>query len=78
MNGVADDVEAEKGRVDDDTEEKITERMEERSGGWRRSTEHIYVENVKKREKEPIYAMEWETVRRVHVEMTWRDQETAE
>ena len=28
MNGVADDVEAEKGRVDDDTEEKIAEGME--------------------------------------------------
>ena len=31
MNGVADDVEAEKGRVDDDTEGKIAERMEERA-----------------------------------------------
>ena len=29
MNGVVDNVETEKGRVDDDTEEKIAERMEE-------------------------------------------------
>ena len=29
MNGAADDVEVEKGRVDDDMEEKIAERMEE-------------------------------------------------
>ena len=31
MNGVADDVEVEKGRVDDDTEEKIVERIEKRA-----------------------------------------------
>ena len=31
MNGVADDAEVEKDRVDDDTEDKIAERMEKRA-----------------------------------------------
>ena len=69
MNGMADDVEAEKGRVDGDAEEKIAERLEERAlGGWWRSAEQIYVENVKKRKKNQY--MQWNG--RLYGGCTWR------
>ena len=71
VNGVEDDVEAEKGCVDDNTEEEISERMEKRAlvDGGSLQSKHTW--KTLKIRKEPIYAIEWETVWRVHVEMMW-------
>ena len=69
MNGVADDVEAVKGRVDDDMEEKIAERMEERAlvdgGGLQRK----YTWNTLKNAKKNQY-MQWNG--RPYRGCTWR------
>ena len=74
MDGVADDVDEENGRANGDMAEKNEKEQ------WKYALVEVAVyreknkrKNVKKHETNQLYAMEWEYVRRMHVEMTWRD-----